>query len=79
MRGRLTVPDPVIGHRLFTDGLTRPVFLDAAGQPYVVGPDGERVPGVWVLPPEVPSDPPPTPESPSRRPRPCPACLSLAF
>jgi hypothetical protein len=31
--------------------------LDAAGKQYVVGPDGERVPGVWVLPPEIPSDP----------------------
>jgi len=51
--------DPVIGHRLFTDGLTRPVYLDAAGQQDVVGPGGRRVPGVCVLPPEVPSDPPP--------------------
>ena len=53
------MPDRVLGHRLFADGVTRPVRLDAAGKQYVVGPDGGRVPGVWVLPPEVPSDPPP--------------------
>ena len=48
----------------FTNGVTRPVHLDAAGKQYVVGPDGERVPGVWVLPPEVPSDPAaPNPEA----------------
>jgi len=40
LRGRLTIPDPVLGRRLFTDGVTRPVSLDAAGKPYVVGPDG---------------------------------------
>jgi hypothetical protein len=57
------MPDPVLGHRLFTDGVSRPVFLDAAGKQHVVGPDGERVPGVWVLPPEVPSDPPPAQET----------------
>ena len=57
------MPDPVLGHRLFADGVTRPVRLDAAGKPYVVGPAGERVPGVWVLPPEVPSDPPPATET----------------
>jgi hypothetical protein len=50
--------DTVIGHRRFTDGLTRPVRLGIDGKQYVLGPDGERVPGVW-LPPEVPSDPPP--------------------
>ena len=49
------MPDPVIGHRLFADGVSRPVRLDAAGQQDVVGPDGEPVPGVWVLPAEVPS------------------------
>jgi len=57
------MPDPVLGHRLFADGLTRPVRIDAAGKQYVVGPDDERGPGVWVLPPEVPSDPPPAQET----------------
>ena len=53
-----TTSDRLIGHRLFLDGVTRPVSLDAAGKQYVVGTDGEAVPGVWVLPPVVPSDPP---------------------
>ena len=52
------MPDPVLGHRLFADGVTRAVRLDAAGKRYVVGPDGGRVPGTWVLSPEGPSDPP---------------------
>ena len=53
------MPDPVLGHRLFADGVTRPVRLDAAGQQDGEA-DGERVIGVRVHPPEVPSDPPPT-------------------
>jgi hypothetical protein len=73
------MPDPVLGHRLFADGVSRPVQFNAAGKPYVVGPDGERVPGVWLLPADVPSDAAPAPESPSRRPRPCPARLWFAF
>ena len=52
------MPDPVLGHRLFADGVTRPVRLDAAGKQYVVGPDGQRVHGLWVLPAEVPADEP---------------------
>jgi hypothetical protein len=52
-------PDRVIGWRRFTDGQTRPVSLDAAGKQYVQGDDGEAVPGVWLYPPLVPSDPPP--------------------
>ena len=62
-RGRLALPDPVIGHRLFADGLTRPVRLNAAGKQYVLGRDGGRAPGVWVLPPAVPPDPPPAQET----------------
>ena len=57
------MPDPVMAHRLFTDGGTRAVILDAAGKQYVVGPDGGHVPGVWLLPPEAPSDPPPATET----------------
>ena len=48
------MPDPVTGHRLFTDGLTRSVRLDAAGKQDVVGPDGEHIPGLWLPPPEAP-------------------------
>jgi hypothetical protein len=59
------MPEPVIGDRLFADGVNRPVSLDAAGKQYVLGPGGERVPGLWVLPPEVPSDPPPATETKS--------------
>ena len=54
--------DCVIGDRLFTEGVTRPVSLDAAGKQSVVGPDGGRVPGVRALP-EVPPDPPPAQET----------------
>ena len=63
MEGRLTMPDPVLGRRLFADGGTRPVRLDAAGKQYVLGPGGRRVPGVWVPPPEVPPGPPPATET----------------
>jgi hypothetical protein len=55
--------DHVLGYRLFADGVTRSVYLDAAGKQDVVGTDGEPVPGVWVLPPEVPSDPRPQSET----------------
>jgi hypothetical protein len=57
-------PEPVVGHRLIAVGVTRPAHLDAAGKQYVLGPEGERVPGLWVLPPEVPPDPPPPTETP---------------
>ena len=57
------MPDPVIGRRLSADGVTRPVYLDTAGKQYVLGPDDERVTGVWVLPPEVLSDPAPATET----------------
>jgi hypothetical protein len=47
-------PDRVIGWRRFTDGQTRPVFLDAAGKQYIQGDAGEPVAGVWLYPPVVP-------------------------
>jgi hypothetical protein len=56
--GKEATNDRIIDHRLFVDGVTRPVRLDAAGKQYVEA-DGERVAGVWVHPPEAPSDPPP--------------------
>jgi hypothetical protein len=37
-----------IGHRLFTDGVTRPVYEDEHGQ--FIEEDGERVDGVWLVP-----------------------------
>jgi hypothetical protein len=36
-------PDRVIGSRLFTDGTEWPVYQDAAGRQYVIGPDGGPV------------------------------------
>jgi hypothetical protein len=29
-------PDPIIGHRLFVDGIVRTVFLDDASEKYVI-------------------------------------------
>lgn len=49
--------DPVIGERLFTDGVVRQVFAGDLGQ-YVLGRDGERVYGVWVLVDEDAADKP---------------------
>jgi hypothetical protein len=38
--------DPILGHRLFVDGIVRPVFLDeATGRQYVINDDGERLDG----------------------------------
>jgi hypothetical protein len=39
----------LIGRVPFTDGVTRDVFEDRAGGRYVIGPDGKRVEGVWLL------------------------------
>jgi hypothetical protein len=36
---------PVIGRRLFTDGVTRAVHRAPDGREYVIGHDGERVYG----------------------------------
>jgi hypothetical protein len=44
----------VIGRRLFTDGLERDVYEDAAGPQYVLDPDREKVYGVWLLPADEP-------------------------
>jgi hypothetical protein len=43
-------PDPVIGRRLFTDGVTRPAHRGPDGREYVVGSDGRRVYGTWLVP-----------------------------
>src|SRR5262245_11387694 len=42
--------EDVIGHRVFADGLSRPVFLDLAGKQNVLDGEGRRVHGIWVLP-----------------------------
>jgi hypothetical protein len=47
--------DPVIGRRLFADGVNRPVHRGPDGREYVIGPDGGRVYGTW-LPPEPEPD-----------------------
>ena len=46
--------DRVIGRRLFTDGLERDVYEDAAGRQYVLDPDGAEVTGVWLWPADEP-------------------------
>jgi hypothetical protein len=43
--------DPIIGHRQFEDGTTRPIFEDLAGRQYVKGDDGELVYGVRQIVP----------------------------
>jgi hypothetical protein len=45
----MTTTDPIVGRRLFVDGITRPVFIDAASAQYVIDRDGHtRVYGVWL-------------------------------
>jgi hypothetical protein len=46
--------DRIVGRRLFTDGLERDGYDDAEGRQYVLDPGGERVYGVWLLPPDEP-------------------------
>jgi hypothetical protein len=46
----------VIGHRLFMDGVARPVHEDERGQ--FIEEDGERVDGVWLVPEEDGPDTP---------------------
>jgi hypothetical protein len=46
----------VVGHRQFTDGVTRPVYEDERGQ--FIEEDGDRVDGVWLVPEEDGADTP---------------------
>jgi hypothetical protein len=46
---------PVVGHVPFADGVTRDVYEDADGRQWVVGYDGERVYGVWLMPADEPT------------------------
>lgn len=42
-------PDPIIGCRLFVDGVVRPVFLDDTSDQYVINGDGHtRCYGHWL-------------------------------
>ena len=41
--------DKVIGRRRFADGSWREVYAGADGRQYVLGYDGEKVYGVWLL------------------------------
>ena len=50
--------NPIPGHRLFTDGARRPVHAEPDGPQYVLGYDGEKVYGVWLLPEEEACDVP---------------------
>jgi hypothetical protein len=43
-------PDRIVGRRLFTDGVQRPVYEDANGDRFVSDDDGQRIEGVWLLP-----------------------------
>jgi hypothetical protein len=43
-----------VGRVLFTDVVTREVYEDSDGRQWVTGYDGERVYGVWMMPPDEP-------------------------
>ena len=47
--------DRVAGRRLFTDGVERPVYEDAEGRQYVLGPEGARMYGQWLPPADEPA------------------------
>jgi hypothetical protein len=55
-RSNKTMTARTIGHRLYTDGVNRPVYEDGRGQ-YIVD-DGERVDGVWLVPEKGGADTP---------------------
>jgi hypothetical protein len=44
--------NPIIGVRLFTDGITRKIYRYPTGRQYVLGDDGRPIYGVWVHPDE---------------------------
>jgi hypothetical protein len=44
----------VVGRVASVDGVTRDMHEDADGQQWVVGHDGERVHGVWLMPADEP-------------------------
>jgi hypothetical protein len=48
----MAVNDPIIARVRFVDGAERPVFEGLDGRHYVVDDDGDRVRGVWFIPPD---------------------------
>jgi hypothetical protein len=46
------MPNPVVAVTDFADGVRRSVFEEPDGRQYVYDNDGERVYGVWFIPPE---------------------------
>jgi hypothetical protein len=44
----------VVGPVPFVNGLTRDVYEDPVGRQWVVGYDGEKVYGVWLMPADEP-------------------------
>jgi hypothetical protein len=46
------MPDPVIAQVDFVDGIRRPVFEQLDGRQYVLSDEGERLFGVWFIPPD---------------------------
>jgi hypothetical protein len=44
----------IIGRMPFVDGVTRDVYEDPDCRQWVIGYEGERVYGVWILPPDDP-------------------------
>ena len=47
--------DPrVVGRIPFVDGASRDVYEDTDGRQWVVGYEGERVYGVWIMPADEP-------------------------
>jgi hypothetical protein len=56
-RGQVMTDDSeprAVGRVPFADGVTRDVHEDADGRQWVTGYDGERVYGVWLMPPDEP-------------------------
>jgi len=54
------MPDPAIGQRLFTEGITRTVYRSPDGQQYVLDGDGMPVTGTWIYPDDEADTPSPT-------------------
>jgi hypothetical protein len=45
------IPEPIIGRTLFTDGIVRPIFLDACGEQYVHDWQSRQIYGCWLTRP----------------------------
>jgi hypothetical protein len=48
----MTEDSRIIGRVPFVDGVTRDVYEDPDERQWVIGYEGERVYGVWILPPD---------------------------